>query len=146
MKISDLWIDHPAMDWLASAAICGAVWRLGYLGVLPDQDRGSLYQTLVSVAVAVLGLGTVSVTLIVTGTPTEKLRSAITASGRGLVGLMFSCLFGCLVSAAMYTALYFFSSRQLALAGLLLLFATALLVFRTTRLIWLLRSVLNLLV
>lgn len=146
MKLVNLWIDHPIIDWIVTAIACGVAWWVGYLDLLPTQDRASLYQTLVSVAVAVLGLGAVTVTFIVTGTPTNKLQSAIEESGRGLVSLMFSCLFGCLLSAILYTGLYFVAAGQELLAGLLFGVASGLLVLRSIRLIWLLRNVLNLLV
>lgn len=144
--ILDRWIDRPWIDWgiLMVASIATWIWAGG--DMLPPVERGSLFQTLASISIGLLGLGSVTVTLLVTVTPNNRLRIVLDQVGGNLVGLIFNCLITFLISAAAYTALYFFpadSSNQYR--NVIFVGGSILLALSSYRLIWLLRRVLLLL-
>lgn len=147
MKIVDMFINRLWIDWVVLTVIAGIFLKWGVVQILPSSDLASLYQTVISIAIGMLGLGSVTVTLIVTGTSNEKLRSVIASDGRSLFSLIFGCLFGYLICAVAVLALYFGGTASAsAIENAVFVCASALLILRSTRLIWLLRLILNLLI
>ncbi len=144
--ILDRWIDRPWIDWGVLVVASAATWIYAGGDILPAVERGSLFQTLASISIGLLGLGSVTVTLVVTVTPNNRLRAVLDQVGANLIGLIFTCLITFLVSTAAYTALYFFPAESSEeYRNVLFVGGSILLVLSSFRLIWLLQRVLLLL-
>lgn len=144
--IVDRWIDRPWIDWGILVIVSGATWTCAGGDILPSVERASLLSTLASISIGLLGLGSVTVTLVVTVTPNNRLRAVLDQVGDNLINLVFYCLIAFLICTATFTALFFFPAdssdehrNTLFVAG------TILLALSSYRLLWLLRRVLLLL-
>lgn len=147
MRVVDRWIDRPWLDWVIVALASVVVWFRLSADLLPTVERASLYQTLASIAMAMLGLGSVTATLIVTVTPNERLRAVKDQVGQNLIRLIFSCLINFLFSTAIYIWLYFYiTPSSVEYRNALFVAGTTILFLSIVRLIWLLRRVLVILI
>lgn len=146
MRLFHRWIDRPWIDWIGLLVACAVIWEFAAKDILPAADRGSLYQSLAGIAIGMLGLGSVTATLIVTVTPNNRLRTVLDQVGGNLLKLIFGCLFNFLLVTGVYTALYFFpANTSEEYRNVLFVGGTIIMVLSSCRLIWLLRRVLLLL-
>lgn len=142
----DYWIDRTWIDWAIAIALAITTARYRIWEIVEVTDHGAFYQTMTSVALAFLGLGTVAVTLLVTVTPSRDLRKALSESGQDLIRNMFRCLHGLILAAILYAVLFGVDGTNLGLArSSLFAIATTIMLLRAVRLLWLLQRILSLL-
>lgn len=142
--LSNGWVDRPWIDWLLTVMICGATFGFDFSVFVAE--KGAFYQTAAGFALAILSLSAVAVTLVVTVTPTNRLRMAMDGTDGALVSILFDCLFSMFASATCYLLLFFVNpADHVVIWNLTLVASSAILLLRSTRLLWLLGRILMLL-
>jgi hypothetical protein len=140
-RILDGWIGSTRLDYplVLIAAAAAAVSNQA-----PPAERIAWYQTLVGAFGVLLTLGAITVTLVFTVTPTDRLVNVYRHLGAGVERLLMACLGGVLV-AMVGVALVFLldpsDDRRLLAAGTWAFIVLASL--RFGRLWWLLRKILQ---
>lgn len=146
-RILDVWVNKSWLDWLLIAAISvDFAWR-GAIVILPRNNADSLLQTMSSIAVGMIGLGSVAATLIITTTPSSRMKQVMQEAGRELMDQIFGCIFAFLLCIFLFVLPYFKAYwMPYALANWLFILSSVLLLLRSVRLVILLRLFLRLLV
>jgi hypothetical protein len=138
-KAADYWIDHTGLDFAATFAICVCL-RLSVFDwfTLTAADRSVWLQTLAGAIAAVIGIGTVAVTLVhTTGLPGSRARAEIET---GLRRQYLGCIRTLLAALALVCTLFAVDrSKHQSVHDLLLVASMCLSLMRTARLFWLLR-------
>ncbi len=141
------WIDHPIVDWIVAAASTVAVVYFQLATFVTIHDHSSFYQTIVGVSLGLLSLGSISVTLLVTTTPTGKLKSVHQEAGRALIGIMLWCLVVLVMTTFALCSLYLVDlPSQIIARAILSTSALSLMILSTVRLLWLLYYLLTLMI
>jgi hypothetical protein len=142
----DSWVDQPLLDYAMTAAAVTCLVAIGPRGIVSRDAQVDLYQTLAGVSGALLGLGTIIVTLLFTVTPNDRLERVIEIVGHRLLRLAMSSLtmlvfttIGCLALFGLDEASG--AVRLGAISSLL-----AMMVLRFLRLWWLVYQVMRVLV
>ena len=140
-RMLDAWIGSTRLDYplvfVAAAAV--AVSSPG-----PPLHRIAWYQTLVGAGGVLLTVGAITVTLVFTVTPTDRLENVYRHLGSGVERLLMACLGGVLVATVGVALLFLVDpgdDRRMLAAGTWALIAFASL--RFGRLWWLLRKILQ---
>lgn len=142
----DTWLDRTWLDWLIASSLTAVAVFVDIWDYVQISDRSSFYQTMSGISLAFLSLGTVTVTLVVTVTPSSQLREVLAESGRDLITTIFKCLWALIVSTLSFTALYALDSATLTETRVAVFLAGAsLMVLSGARLLWLLQLTLRLL-
>lgn len=146
-SLIDFWIDRVWLDWIApvGAAICFLRWGPFDVAKLVA-EKGSFFQTLAGISLGLIGVGTVTVTILVTTTPTGRLKATLQEAGRDLVDLTFACIAGLVLSTFAFTALFAVAVERAILWDVLFVSAVSLTLLRGVRLLWVLRQILRLLI
>ena len=99
------WLDHPAYDYLLALLASLTALVLDLPSVEPSQ-RATFYQTVIGVEGALLTLGSISVTIVLTVTPNDRLRRVLVAVGPRLKSVLMSSLTAMAVATVGLLGLY----------------------------------------
>jgi hypothetical protein len=92
-RIFDFWVNRSGLDWLIVAVAAALFAKWGAITLLPQTGAEVLLQTVSSIAVGMIGLGSVTATLIITTTPSTKIHQAMQDTGKELIDQIFGCIF-----------------------------------------------------
>jgi hypothetical protein len=146
-SVFEFWVDHTITDWVVAVLACVLVVRFDATSMVTVTSHATFYQTMVELSLGLLGLGGIALTLLLTVTPTDRLRIVIDKCGKGLVGIMFGCLLGLVFATLCFAALFALDdSRQERMRAVVFTVAMVLLLLRAGRLYWIFQRVLALLV
>lgn len=101
-RIFDFWVNRPILDWFIVALVAAAFGKWGVVTLLPQTGAEALLQTVGSVAVGMVGLGSVTATLIITTTPSTKIQIAMQNTGRELIDQIFGCIFAFILCIVLF--------------------------------------------
>jgi hypothetical protein len=144
--LPDYWLEHPALDYLLIMAVAGIVLGTNPHGLVSATDRPVFYQTLAGVSGGLLAIGSISITVVFTVTPTVRLQMVLDLVGQRLRWLIFSSLSGLVATTAGALGLFALDGSSHSVR---ILAATSLLAFmavRFGRLWWLFHQTLKTLV
>lgn len=145
-RLADRWIEHPSLDYLVTAVIAGVVAAVGIHGFVNAADRPVFYQTLAGVSGGLLALGSISVTVVFTVTPTPRLQMVLDLVGQRLRRLIFSSLTGLVITTAGALALFATDGSSHTTRAALTAACVSLMALRFSRLWWLFHQTLKTLV
>ncbi len=139
-KLKRRWINHPAFDYLATAAVVAAS-VLFSIGVTAGAGLGSrhiLYQTLSAVLAGLLGVSITAATILWAMTPGPRLRRVTATVGSRLNHLFFSSVLALAgASLAVAMAIPLDSSPDANWASTAAEAIVVLAALRVSRLLWL---------
>jgi len=143
-KVVDIFIDHPMLDIIFVFVVSLFIYKAKpwEWDVFVISEYATFYSSILAIALGILGLGTVTTTLIVTLPQNEKLTMVYTKIGRSLFSLMFVCLFELVLVSFVLLTLFGLSEsifRSILSANCILLIFTS-----AVRYLLLLRKILNL--
>lgn len=145
-RLADAWIEHPAIDYPLTLLAAGVLLLIDPRSLVAPADRIALYQTMAGVSGGLLALSSISVTVIFTVTPTDRLQLVLDLIGQNIRRLIFSCLTGLVATTGLPLVLFALDgASHLARVGLTTACA-AFMALRFGRLWWLFNQTLKTLV
>lgn len=145
-RLPDVWLEHPAIDYLITAALSGVVAGIGLPHLVTPGDRPIVYQTLAGVSGGLLALGSIAVTVVFTVTPTPRLQMVLDLVGQRLRHLIYSSLSGLVITTGGALALFAADEASHTARQALTVACLALMSLRFGRLWWLFNLTLKTLV